>query len=559
MSNNNENNRVDGEYRRPLLNLDDTTSIDWDRLFERKQVFSTMVMNGIDVDLSSSSSKQSSVIVNHVIVLVHGWLGNSLEMDSLKESLQSVIIEEQNKQQQRQTSSSSNPTIERHRFVVHSALCNEGKTTDGIDAGGRRLAQEINSLLQYVVRNNNSNDDEDDENNNAENRQHHQKQQFTLTICGNSLGGLYARRALADIEWTVKTDQESSSSIQSQTATTTTTNTITPMLFVTTATPHLGVSQHTFIKLPRAVEYPIAQVLEQTGRDLFRFSNILQDLTFDPKYIRPLLQFQQRIAYANMYSTDFQVPTPTAAFWAVNSDSPHHVVDMIIQPSSEEESDNNDNKQLSDSVHKSALRRNPPSTIVMTVSTPPQHDLLLYSNEGSTSASTNKNDNDSSNDGDYYSSMYREWSKQLDRLGWTKVLVDVREHVPTVHFWSTKDSSSSSSSEDDGSSSIADESNNKNDGKESYVTTKKTWTADELLQKFGTGLLESTATMRKGLFFIRPPPPIRLPMGHTVMVANAKDEFNKWVNSGGKPVMDWLSQSIVEALQASSSTSVLEE
>ena len=42
-----------------------------------------------------------------------------------------------------------------------------------------------------------------------------------------------------------------------------------------------------------------------------------------------------------------------------------------------------------------------------------------------------------------------------------------------------------------------------------------------------------------------------LQLGHTVMIANAKDAFNKKVTSGGKPVMDYLGASLVRTLQES--------
>jgi hypothetical protein len=38
------------------------------------------------------------------------------------------------------------------------------------------------------------------------------------------------------------------------------------------------------------------------------------------------------------------------------------------------------------------------------------------------------------------------------------------------------------------------------------------------------------------------------------MIANAKDEYNKKVTSGGKPVMDYLGSSLVQTLIKSTST-----
>ena len=61
----------------------------------------------------------------HWIVLVHGYLGNDKELGYLQDALQQE----------------ANATP--HSIVVYSAISNVGITTDGIAAGGKRLAAEI--------------------------------------------------------------------------------------------------------------------------------------------------------------------------------------------------------------------------------------------------------------------------------------------------------------------------------------------------------------------------------------------------------------------------------
>jgi hypothetical protein len=451
---------------KPLLHPEtDPFSYDWDRLL-RQDGGSTYK----SLEDTTTRDKSGTELAIHAVVLVHGWLGNSLEMNSIRQALQSTI----------ENTTKGDDDIE-HRYVVHSALCNQGKTTDGIDAGGTRLAGEINSLLRYIASNNPN------------------AKQLTLSICGNSLGGLYARRALADIDWTLENHDKSSMSID-------------PMVFVTTATPHLGVSQHTYIRLPRAMEYPIATVLDETGRDLFRFSSVLEELTFQERYLRPLQNFQQRIAYANVYGTDFQVPTPTAAFWALDSGSPHTLVSV---------DDENDNGP-------------PPDTIVMTLTTPPGELESYQEHERRHETDPDK--------------RYQEWSQQLDRLGWTKVLCDMREHVPHIFRFS-----SSGSSSDDGES--LSENSREDRKNNAWANDKTEFTADELLREFGSGLLDApsttnTAESSKGFInrFLKPFQ-LRFPLGHTVMVANAKDEMNRYLTVGGKPVMNWLSKTMIQAIQ----------
>jgi hypothetical protein len=188
---------------------------------------------------------------------------------------------------------------------------------------------------------------------------------ISLSLVGNSLGGLYARHALGHLS--------SFSKLQ-------------PNLFCTTATPHLGVSQHTYIKIPRVAEYLIANTMQPTGRDLFRFTNTL-DTLYQSQYLKPLAAFTKRIAVANAYGTDFPVPTATAAFLAATN-SPHYQVVV----------DDDKNKET-----------------VLTVETPRTYDASKeWKNEGS-------------------DLPLSELATRLDTLGWQKIFCDVREHLPTVY------------------------------------------------------------------------------------------------------------------------------
>ena len=44
---------------------------------------------------------------------------------------------------------------------------------------------------------------------------------------------------------------------------------------------------------------------------------------------------------------------------------------------------------------------------------------------------------------------------------------------------------------------------------------------------------------------------VAIQLGHAVMIANGKDDFNKKLTSRGKPVMDYLGASLVRTLQES--------
>jgi hypothetical protein len=559
--------RLSSELRRNGDDDDDDDNsnplrYDWQRLFQEQQSYYSKVVShnknmgnnpnktihDINDDDDQHTTTTTTTMV-HVIVLAHGLMGNPLEMNSIKESLESAI-EQISTEGNIQNVPYRDGSID-HQFVVHSAVCNHGKTNDGIHAGGSRLANEINSLLRFVVQDN------------PPSHSNNNYKMFTLSICGNSLGGLYARRALANIEWNVTYNidkdnnenvendaQQPSSSSSSSTTTTTTSNFITPvtpLLFVTTATPHLGVSQHTYIRLPRAFEYPIAQILDQTGRDLFGYSNVLEDLTMQEMYIQPLQRFQQRIAYANVYGTDFQVPTPTAAFWTRHSDSPHYVVRNYDIMTNEKKDDVNEHGEKITS--KASHTMTPPNMIVMTLTTPQRPPQPNNTCNNDNDDGDDDDDEDDEKQKDPMQRRFRLWSQQLDCLGWTKVLVDMREHVPQVSVWSSLSSSSSSStSDDEGDTSTSDDQHQhqkSGSNKDNNDNNKTVWTAHELLQEYGRVVVVADGGV------------MRIPLGHFVMVANAKDKLNKWLTIGGKPVMDWLARSMIQTLRRQDASVVI--
>jgi hypothetical protein len=214
----------------------------------------------------------SSVERVHVIILVHGWMGNSSELRFLETTLNQLA----------QAHHDKDPST---CFVVHSAKANDGNTMDGIAAGGGRVAAEVNGILADIQTND--------------------KLQVSLSFVGNSLGGLYARYALSEI-----------SALRE--------GTIRPSVFCTIATPHLGVSEHTFLPIPRLLEHFIARTMMGTGCDLFRISNVIDRMTTERRFVEPLRKFSTRLAYINAHNTDFQVPTPTAGFLCDSTEINHY-------------------------------------------------------------------------------------------------------------------------------------------------------------------------------------------------------------------------------------------
>ena len=246
------------------------------------------------------------------MILVHGLQGNEKELGYLEESIT------------RQASKDHGMHI-----VLHSATCNLGLTLDGVIKGGDRLVQEVETQIRANV-------DGDS--------------QLYLSFIGNSLGAIYARYAIAHLNMT--------------------TGNIVPFIFCTTMAPHLGVANQTYVPLFRWTESLVAGVFGETGRDLFLRTPLLHEMGTSTEFLAPLRQFRKRIAVANAFGTDFQVPTTTAAFLSQSSNFVHH--------------------RLPDKA-----------AYVLSVETEQTDD---YNQE--------------------------DISQCLDALGWTKIFLDVRQEIP---------------------------------------------------------------------------------------------------------------------------------
>ena len=153
-------------------------------------------------------------------------------------------------------------TVNTHgTLIVHNAACNEGKTNDGIIKGGERLVNEMLDVIRKEV---------------PEKGQDVAAQQdpvdVTISIVGNSLGGLYGRYAIAHLAEVCKVIQvDEKEKNNNETCTAYVLDDYIHIhfnVFCSTASPHLGCASHTYIPLPRAAELGVAQLLGETGSDL---------------------------------------------------------------------------------------------------------------------------------------------------------------------------------------------------------------------------------------------------------------------------------------------------
>lgn len=299
------------------------------------------------LSLYSKSNEMKETVV-HFCFLVHGWMGNPSELGYLQSAME--------KEKEKEAGTTQHNSA---KLITHSVSCNNEKTFDGVAAGGKRVANEVHEIItkyRHGIAGENVTD-------------------FTVSFIGNSLGGLYARYAISELDAQKENPPAATPQIHFN-------------VFCTTATPHLGVSKHTYVSIPRIAETAIANIMGETGRDLFRSNDLLRQMAMDQKYTGPLGSFRRRIAYANAFGTDFQVPTCTAAFICRDCDNLHHVKETEID--------------ASNGIF-----------------------LARFQTESSSSQYVGSEFEGGQSGGDVH-----EMASRLDHLGWTKVFVDTRDVLP---------------------------------------------------------------------------------------------------------------------------------
>eukprot|EP00288_Rhodomonas_lens_P015143 CAMPEP_0177714272 /NCGR_PEP_ID=MMETSP0484_2-20121128/13376_1 /TAXON_ID=354590 /ORGANISM="Rhodomonas lens, Strain RHODO" /LENGTH=385 /DNA_ID=CAMNT_0019226201 /DNA_START=26 /DNA_END=1183 /DNA_ORIENTATION=- len=198
---------------------------------------------------------------HYLIVLCHGLSGTANDLNYLKRAIDNLATAT--------TPSSGEGLPGFRRVLVHGSSCNVGKTFEGVEAAGLRLAEEVLSLVETFPR----------------------LQQ--ISFVGHSLGGLLARYAIA-VLYHKEGDAERVCSLD-------------PLYFVTTVSPHLGEPN---IK-------HVTAVLGQTGHDIALLPRVsepplLFQLCTTRTFLDPLAAFKRRRLYSNVQG-DTMVPFWTAA------------------------------------------------------------------------------------------------------------------------------------------------------------------------------------------------------------------------------------------------------
>lgn len=151
-------------------------------------------------------------------------------------------------------------------IIIYQTMCNEGflATSDGVAAGGQRVAQEILTFIQSKIGARN-------------NREKVSK--VTISTIGFSLGGLYSRYAISKIYKELSSDvmEENEKSTQdadkmeipsNEENETINTVTVEFNLFASVASPHLGLKQNTFFSVFSFVENIFAFITSTSGREV---------------------------------------------------------------------------------------------------------------------------------------------------------------------------------------------------------------------------------------------------------------------------------------------------
>ena len=167
----------------------------------------------------------------------------------------------------------------RQNVDVHILKCNWPypfsyfRTRDGIDTGGKRLAREIQQIIDGYNTNSVA----------------------SISMIGISLGGLYLRYAMGELY------DPSTRSIAS----------CTPKAYISIGSPHLGIPSHHLTTLQT---WAVGQFLGQTGRQLLLENNLLRHMCQpNSVYMNALRAFTSRTAYAIRKEDSGSVPFMSAA------------------------------------------------------------------------------------------------------------------------------------------------------------------------------------------------------------------------------------------------------
>jgi hypothetical protein len=444
-------------------------------------------------DLDPPLSQDSNLIiqkpdVTHFCFLIHGHRGLSRDLAYMQAVMKKCVAMEIKRRSLNPSSmgedSVTHDTITKHDMVVHNVICNEGKTKDGVKNGGDRLVAEMRKVIEAEMAKRYPEEPELRDG----------IRNITVSILGNSLGGIYGRYAVAKLvtRHCVKENKEEHACWILDEKYRLHLN-----IFCTTATPHLGVSRFTYLPIPRTAEIGVAHAMGDTGRDLFRLNDLLHKMATCPTFLQPLANFRKRIAYANAYGTDFPVHAATAAFLSENSSYPHHFLDDIH-------------------VDHDGL-------FIATMHTPPTHNKSKDTAQRSNAVDVKSEKKTKEEDTDYtFEDELHHMSESLDSIGWKKVFIDIRKEIPTLELPKPLRKVLRYKSD---SALVVNSKNCINYLREQRIVKSK---------DIASALGDSNDSR------------LLIPLGHNMIMAFSRSKLSAFMHKGGRPVVDTVAKDLVE-------------
>lgn len=420
--------------------------------------------NGVEFHGGEEKSPDEGRIYAHYVFLVHGWLGNEMELSYLEHAIHASL-------------SKSGKEV-----VVRNARCNNKNTSDGIEAGGKRLAREVQSfVVDHTLQKRQMNCSFRSQ---GQNEYH-----ATISFVGYSLGGLYSRFAVSVLPFKFVLPESEAKVV------------LHPNVFITAATPHLGVASHTYFIIPRFLEHLIGAMCGKTGQDFFRTNrrkrrrssddnetalDVIYAMGTKDRFLAPLSAFRHRIAYINAFGSDMQVPAATAGMLSEYGDYPHHFRE--------------------DLTYQCALQHIDASVF----QTKQERETFSFSNRlGS------------------WSLREREiMANNLSSLGWTKLFVDCRKGIPSPGLPLPR----------------------------SWRSPRKEKFRDMVDAKREESLTtmernQVVMTSKELYSIMTKSDQIQMPLGHFVLVAHSKTSIGVRQNAKGRPIMDSLASNLIRNLE----------
>mmetsp|Transcript_32229 Transcript_32229/g.78327 ORF Transcript_32229/g.78327 Transcript_32229/m.78327 type:complete len:583 (+) Transcript_32229:254-2002(+) len=461
-------------------------------------------------DLDGLPGAIHSPDVTHFLFLMHGHRGQSKDLAYMHTVMQRIAATKKKRMSRagspsrRGRLSKTDPNPVKHDMVVHNAVSNEHKTDDGIQNGGDRLVEEMRQVIEDEM----------------EKRHPNSKDVFdiTISILGNSLGGLYGRYAIAKlVERHCVRDGKGANSCWILDGR----YRLHLNVFCTTATPHLGVSKHTFLPIPRTAEIAAATIMKDTGKDLFRMNDLIHTMATCPTFLRPLANFRKRIAYANAFNTDFPVPTATAAFLSENSTYPHYFEDesLNIQPEATPSLNMEQGATAKSPKRRRSFKKgNSPDRARKKLFVASLYTRTLENKQEDTSDSMQPDGADKHKD------EFHHMSECLDQLGWKKVFIDIRSELPSVEL------------------------------PKGFIKKKRKEPSKEPSKDESPRCIHSLKRQRKSLsskdlasaVAQANDNRVSWPLGHNMIVAFSRSRMSTLMNRGGRPVVDAVAKELVE-------------